>query len=171
MFVVLRGAIACIGLGTSTALAVGLVRDIARERCPDLSGPQEVARPEVPPESAYPPPTPAKSSKTQPKRDAPTSKKKQAAKSRQVYRVTAYCDPGTTASGTKVGVGQCAAPAHIPFGARVHIPALNRTFVVTDRTAPRFRHNTVDIFMPREDICRDFGRRYLRCEVTLPNRT
>ena len=87
---------------------------------------------------------------------------------RRVYRVTAYNDRGTTASGTLSGVGQCAAPEDIPFGSKIYIPALRRTLVVTDRTHPRFRHNTVDIFMPREQQCWDFGRRYLKCEVTLP---
>lgn len=87
---------------------------------------------------------------------------------RRVYRVTAYNDRGLTASGVLSGVGQCAAPADIPFGARVHIPALGRTLVVTDRTHRRFRHNTVDIFMPGYKQCRQFGRRYLECIVELP---
>jgi 3D (Asp-Asp-Asp) domain-containing protein len=87
---------------------------------------------------------------------------------KRVYRVTAYCDQGITASGRRSGVGQCAAPSQIPFGAKVHIPALNRTFVVTDRTNKRFRHNTVDIFMNSEWACKQFGRSYLECEITLP---
>ena len=87
----------------------------------------------------------------------------------RVYRVTAYADEGLTASGRPVGVGQCAAPINVPFGAKVHIPALGRTFVVTDRTHPRFRHNTVDVFLPSEPLCRQFGRRYLQCEITLPH--
>jgi 3D (Asp-Asp-Asp) domain-containing protein len=89
---------------------------------------------------------------------------------RRVCRVTAYCDWGLTASGRRVGVGQCAAPAFIPFGSRVYIPALGRSFVVTDRTHPRFRRNTVDIFIPSEGRCRDFGRRYLKCEFTVAAR-
>ena len=35
---------------------------------------------------------------------------------------------------------------------------------VTDRTHRRFRHNTVDIFIPSKKSCRNFGRRYLECE-------
>jgi rare lipoprotein A len=88
---------------------------------------------------------------------------------RRIYRITAYNDRGATASGTQSGVGQCAAPADIPFGSRIYIPALRRTLVVTDRTHPRFRHNTVDIFMPAERQCLNFGRKYLRCEITLPS--
>jgi 3D (Asp-Asp-Asp) domain-containing protein len=87
---------------------------------------------------------------------------------RRVYRVTAYNDQGITASGRPVGVGQCAAPVDIPFGAQVHIPALGRTFVVTDRTHPRFHHNTVDVFIPSEPLCWKFGRRYLECVIVLP---
>lgn len=86
----------------------------------------------------------------------------------RVCRVTAYCDRGTTAAGVPSGVGQCAAPADIPFGTRVYIPNLNRWFVVTDRTHRRFRHNTVDIFMPASEACRRFGRSYLECEFHLP---
>jgi len=85
----------------------------------------------------------------------------------RVLRVTAYCDQGTTAAGVPSGVGQCAAPAFVPLGSRVYIPALRRTFSVTDRTHKRFRHNTVDIFIPDEDACLKFGRRYLECVVLI----
>jgi rare lipoprotein A len=88
---------------------------------------------------------------------------------RRTYRITAYNDRGTTASGRQSGVGQCAAPADIPFGSRIYIPALRRTLIVTDRTHPRFRHNTVDIFMPGQQQCLNFGRKFLRCEITLPS--
>jgi 3D (Asp-Asp-Asp) domain-containing protein len=87
----------------------------------------------------------------------------------RVYRVTAYADRGITAAGVPSGVGQCAAPAGIPFGSKVYIPELGRTFIVTDRTSERFRRNTVDVFIPSEARCRQFGRRYHRCEITLPD--
>ncbi len=87
---------------------------------------------------------------------------------RRVYRVTAYCDRGTTAAGVPSGLGQCAAPADIPFGSLIYIPALDRTFVVTDRTARRFRYNTVDLFIPSRARCKQFGRHYLECEITVP---
>lgn len=87
---------------------------------------------------------------------------------KRVCRVTAYCDRGTTASGVQSGVGQCAAPADIPFGTKVYIPELKRTLVVTDRTHKRFRHNTVDIFIPSKEACKQFGLNYLTCEFTLP---
>jgi 3D (Asp-Asp-Asp) domain-containing protein len=89
---------------------------------------------------------------------------------RRVCRVTAYADRGLTASGVRVAPGQCAAPEDIPFGARVFIPALNRSYVVTDRTAQRFRHNTVDLYVPSRSQCKRFGRHYLDCEFELPAR-
>src|SRR5215510_102291 len=76
----------------------------------------------------------------------------------RTFRVTAYCDQGITASGIESGCGQCAAPADIPFGAKIYVPELGQTFIVTDRTHQRFRHNTVDIFMPERSDCLKFGR-------------
>lgn len=89
---------------------------------------------------------------------------------RRVCRVTAYHDRGLTSAGVPSGIGQCAAPADVPIGSRIHIPALGRTFVVTDRTHRRFRNSTVDIFVPCPDRCRKFGCRYLEVEITLPER-
>ncbi len=85
----------------------------------------------------------------------------------RICRVTAYCDRGTTASGVQSGVGQCAAPGDIPFGSIVYIAELDRSFVVTDRTARRFRKNTVDIFIASREECLEFGRSYLECEFTI----
>src|SRR5262249_35217116 len=86
----------------------------------------------------------------------------------ETYRVTAYCDRGVTAAGVPVDVGQCAAPAGVPFGARIYIPELNQTFIVTDRTALRFRHNTVDLFMPERQDCKRFGCHKLECIIEMP---
>ena len=92
-----------------------------------------------------------------------------AASEYRVCRVTAYHDRGTTASGVQSGVGQCAAPADIPFGSKVTIPALGRSFIVTDRTHQRFRHNTVDLFIPSREACLEFGRHYLEVIVVPPS--
>ncbi len=86
----------------------------------------------------------------------------------KTYRVTAYCDRGITAAGIQSGYGQCAAPADIPFGARIFVPELGQYFIVTDRTHRRFRHNTIDLFIPSKADCLQFGRRTLTCEVELP---
>ena len=83
---------------------------------------------------------------------------------RRIHRVTAYCDRGITAAGLWSGAGQCAAPADIPFGSVIYVPSLDRSFVVTDRTAKRFRESTVDIFISDRDACLDFGLNYLECE-------
>ena len=85
----------------------------------------------------------------------------------RICRVTAYCDRGTTAAGVPSGVGQCAAPGYIPFGSKIYIPKLDKTFVVTDRTNVRFRNSTVDLFMPSKRDCRQFGRSYLECEIII----
>lgn len=85
----------------------------------------------------------------------------------RICRVTAYCDQGVTASGAYTAIGQCAAPEDIPFGSLVYVEELGRTFVVTDRTARRFRKNTVDIFIPSRDACIEFGRKYLECRFTI----
>ena len=107
--------------------------------------------------------TPAPPAQTDPPRAA-----NPAAVFYRVYRVTAYCDRGLTAAGVPSGPGQCAAPADIPFGAEIYVPALGRTFLVTDRTAKRFRHNTVDIFLSDRRACLQFGCQYLECEIRLP---
>jgi 3D (Asp-Asp-Asp) domain-containing protein len=82
----------------------------------------------------------------------------------RICRVTAYCDRGTTAAGVPSGLGQCAAPGDVPLGSKVYIPALDRTFIVTDRTHRRFRNSTVDLFIPSRAECREFGRKFLECE-------
>ena len=86
----------------------------------------------------------------------------------RVCRVTAYCDRGTTAAGTQAGVGQCAAPGDIPFGTVVYIPALDRTFVVTDRTHKRFRKSTVDLFVPGCRDAKEFGLNFFEVVFVLP---
>jgi hypothetical protein len=51
-----------------------------------------------------------------------------------------------TASGARAGPGQCAAPSWVPFGSRIRVAG--QVYTVTDRTARRFRHNTIDIWLP-----------------------
>lgn len=111
-------------------------------------------------------------SSSPPTTDGPDAAKNSAQVKRvyRICRVTAYCDRGTTASGVESGVGQCAAPRDIPFGSIVYIAELDRSFVVTDRTARRFRNSTVDIFIPSRDECLEFGRSYLECEFIISKR-
>lgn len=70
-------------------------------------------------------------------------------------RVTAYHDRGVTASGRWTKSGQCAAPSWVPFGSIVVVAG--REYVVTDRTAKRFRRNTVDIWLPTHAECVKHG--------------
>lgn len=81
------------------------------------------------------------------------------------YRVTAYCDRGVTASGFLAGPGTCAAPAGVPFGSVVFVPALRSAYVVTDRTAIRFRHNTVDVWRSTRRECFRVGASRSTCVV------
>lgn len=81
-----------------------------------------------------------------------------------VLRITAYHDRGVTASGCRSGPGQCAAPAWVPFGSRVHVPGVG-WLRVTDRTARRFRANTVDVWLPTHRKCIKFGVRYLPVRI------
>lgn len=64
-------------------------------------------------------------------------------------------------------MGRCAAPGDIPFGSTVYIPQLDRSFVVTDHTARRFRRNTVDIFISSRKAWLEFGRSYPEFEFTI----
>ena len=84
---------------------------------------------------------------------------------------TAYCHTGNpTASGVMPQVGHCAVDRingqWIPFGTRIHTED-GRILVVTDRFGGNY-NNRMDIFMPTESECWQFGRRNLLCEVELP---
>jgi 3D (Asp-Asp-Asp) domain-containing protein len=176
MLAVVHGVAGWIGALTSVALALGLASEIASEHWSGVPDGAEQVKPQGQ-ASATNDALPGVENATRrvapparraSDRQAPGTQPAGPVTLQRVYRITAYCDRGITASGIASGVGQCAAPIGIPFGARVIIPALGRSFVVTDRTHPRFRHNTVDIFVPSAALCRDFGRRYLQCEIVLP---
>lgn len=88
---------------------------------------------------------------------------------------TAYCETGNpTASGVMPAVGQCAVDKingqRIPFGTKIRILDHNvgiHELVVTDRFGDG-RSNCLDIFLPTESECWQFGRRNLLCEVETP---
>ena len=86
-------------------------------------------------------------------------------------QTTAYCHTGNpTASGVMPQVGQCAVDkingVVVPFGSKVHLPD-GRVLTVTDRFGDG-RSNCLDIFLPTESECLQFGRRNLVCEVEIP---
>ena len=83
---------------------------------------------------------------------------------------TAYCDKGITASGEYVRDGFCAMDklngVVVPFGTRVILPN-GRVLIVKDRFGAN-HNNHLDIWMPTENECWQFGRRNLVCEVVIP---
>ena len=72
-----------------------------------------------------------------------------------------------TASGVVPAVGMCAMDkvngVTVPFGSRVTLPD-GRVLTVTDRFGGGY-DNRLDIFLPTEAECWQFGRQWLRCKV------
>lgn len=83
---------------------------------------------------------------------------------------TAYCDKGITASGEYVRDGICAMDkvngVIVPFGSKVYLPD-GRVLVVKDRFGGNYDGH-LDIWMPTEQECWQFGRKNLVCRVELP---
>ena len=82
---------------------------------------------------------------------------------------SAYADHGITASGEPVRQGICAMDKVngmvVPFGTKVTLPD-GRVLIVKDRFGAGY-NNHLDIWMPTESECWQFGRRNLLCEVEL----
>ena len=84
----------------------------------------------------------------------------------QVMNVSAYCHSGNrTASGVWPQVGMAAAD-HLPFGSKVTLPD-GRVLTITDRFGGGY-DNRLDIFLPTEAECWQFGRQWLKCKVEIP---
>ena len=83
---------------------------------------------------------------------------------------SAYCDRGITASGEYVRDGICAVDringVLVPFGSKVIMPN-GKVLVVKDRFGAG-HNNHLDIWMPNEEECWQFGRRWLKCKIELP---
>ena len=83
---------------------------------------------------------------------------------------SAYCDRGITASGEPVQYGICAMDKLngmlVPFGSKVILPN-GKVLIVKDRFGAN-HNNHLDIWMPSEDECWQFGRRNLVCRVEIP---
>ena len=85
--------------------------------------------------------------------------------------VSAYAETGNpTASGVMPAVGHCAMDkvngVTVPFGSRVTLPD-GRVLTVTDRFGGGY-DNRLDIFLPTEQECWQFGRRWLKCRIEIP---
>lgn len=80
---------------------------------------------------------------------------------------TAYCDRGITASGEYVHSGICAMDKLngmvVPFGSKVTLPD-GTVLTVKDRFGGG-KNNCLDIWIPSEQDCWNFGRRNLLCKV------
>ena len=86
-------------------------------------------------------------------------------------QTTAYCHTGNpTASGVMTQVGHCAVDKingqWIPFGTVIRTSD-GRVLTVTDRFGDG-RNNALDIWMPSESECWQFGRKNLVCRVEIP---
>lgn len=85
----------------------------------------------------------------------------------QTLNVSAYCHTGNrTASGVWPQVGMAAAD-HLPFGSKVTLPD-GRILTITDRFGGGYS-DRLDIFMNSEAECWEFGRRWMRCRIEIPN--
>ena len=82
---------------------------------------------------------------------------------------SAYADHGITASGEPVRQGICAMDRVngmvVPFGTKVTLPD-GRLLMVKDRFGAN-HNNHLDIWMPTESECWQFGRRWLKCRVEM----
>ncbi len=84
----------------------------------------------------------------------------------QLMNCSAYCHTGNrTASGVWPEPGMAAAD-HLPFGSKVTLPD-GRVLVITDRFGGNYS-DRLDIFMPTEKECWEWGRKWLTCKVETP---
>ena len=83
---------------------------------------------------------------------------------------SAYADYGITASSEPARQGICAMDRvngmAVPFGTKVTLPD-GTVLIVKDRFGAN-HNNYLDIWMPTESECWQFGRRNLLCEVEMP---
>jgi 3D (Asp-Asp-Asp) domain-containing protein len=85
---------------------------------------------------------------------------------------TAYCDKGTTDSGTQTRRGTIAAdPRVLPPGAVVKIgsprPEYSGTYTITD-TGAKIKGRKIGIFMPNCAEAKRFGKRVVHITVVRP---
>ena len=83
---------------------------------------------------------------------------------------SAYCDKGITASGEMVREGICAMDKVngmvVPFGSKVYLP--NGTVLIVKDRFGAGHNNHLDIWLPSESECWQFGRRNLLCRIEIP---
>lgn len=77
----------------------------------------------------------------------------------------AYTGDGITATGTVPKYGTIAVdPSVIPYGTKVYIKELDKVFTAED-CGGAIKGNTIDIFMPTEKNCNDWGIKNITIEI------
>lgn len=85
----------------------------------------------------------------------------------QTLEITAYTHTGNrTASGVWPQAYVTCAADHLPFGSKVTLPD-GRTWIVQDRFGAGWKDH-LDLFLPTESECWQWGRRYLKCKIETP---
>lgn len=79
---------------------------------------------------------------------------------------TAYAGDGITSTGTTPKVGRTIAvdPNVIPYGTKVYIPSLGRTYIAED-CGGAIKGNKIDIFMSSESQCNSWGVRNIEIQI------
>ena len=85
----------------------------------------------------------------------------------QTLNTSAYCETGNrTASGVWPQANHTCAADHLPFGTRITLPD-GSVWIVQDRFGGEYS-DRLDLFLPTEGQCWEFGRRWLRCRIETP---
>ena len=85
---------------------------------------------------------------------------------KMTVKATAYAGDKSTSTLVKPVVGRTIAvdPRVIPYGSRVYIPALGKTFIAQD-CGGGIKGNRIDIFMATEREARKWGVRTIEIEI------
>lgn len=78
----------------------------------------------------------------------------------------AYTGHGITSTGRRPVAGRTIAvdPRVIPYGSKVYIPALGRTYIAED-CGGGIKGNKIDVYMSSQSACRQFGVKYLTVQI------
>lgn len=97
-----------------------------------------------------------------------SSKKSSSSKvvSTMTVSATAYAGDGITSTGTTPKVGRTIAvdPSMIPYGTKVYIPVLGKTYIAED-CGGAIKGNKIDIFMASESQCNSWGVRNIEIQI------
>lgn len=75
-----------------------------------------------------------------------------------ICEATAYCEQGTTATGTQAGPGSIAVdPTIIPLGSHLYVEGYGEGWAVD--TGSAIRGYIIDVWLPDPQTCREWGRK------------